>query len=67
MYAFQIQDGSWRIASLTNSRSPRPQPRTEAYDLYEVSYLNRRDADAAIEKIRALVSDDSRRNHEEAR
>ncbi len=67
MYAFQFQDGSWRIDSLTNSRSPRPQPRTEGYDLFETSYLSRRDADAAIEKIRALVSDDSRPNHEEPR
>jgi hypothetical protein len=55
MYAFQFQDGSWRIDSLTNSRSPRPQPRTEAYDLYEASYLDRRDANAPIQRIRALV------------
>lgn len=67
MYAFQFQDGSWRIDFLTNSRSPPPQPRTEAYDLYEASYLSRRDANAAIEKLRALVSDDSRRKHEEPR
>jgi hypothetical protein len=67
MYAFQFQDGSWRIDFLTNSRLPHPQPRTEAYDLCEASYLSRRDADAAIEKIRALVSDDSRRIHEEPR
>lgn len=67
MYAFQFQDGSWRIDFLTNSRSPRPRPRTEVYDLYEASYLRRRDADAAIVKIRALVLDDSRRLHEEPR
>ena len=67
MYAFQFQDGSWRIDFLTNSRSPRPRPRTQAYDLYEASYLSRRDADAAIVKIRALVLDDSRRLHEEPR
>lgn len=65
MYAFQFQDGSWHIDSLTNSRSPRPRPQTEAYDLYEASYLDRHDANAAIEKIRALVSDDSRSKREE--
>lgn len=67
MYSFQFQDGSWRIASFTNSRSPRPQPRTEAYDLFEAPYRSRRDADAAIVKIRVLVADDSRRIHEEPR
>lgn len=67
MYSFQFQDGSWRIASFTNSRSPRPQPRTEAYDFFEAPYRSRRDADAAIVKIRALVADDSRRIHEEPR
>ncbi|CAN2536501.1 hypothetical+protein [Methylocapsa aurea] len=65
MYAFQFQDGSWRIDFMTNSRSPRPAPRTEAYDLYEASYLSRRAANAAIDKIRALASDRSPPTSEE--
>jgi hypothetical protein len=64
MYAFQFQDGTWRVAFLTNSRSPRPRPRTEAYDLCEGSYASRREANAAIDKIRALVSESSHRIHE---
>jgi hypothetical protein len=59
MYAFQFQDGSWRIDFMTNSRSSRPLPETEVYDLYEASYLSRPAANAAIDKIRALVSDSS--------
>lgn len=56
MYAFQFEDGTWRIDFFTRSRQPHPTPDTEAYRLYQGIFASRREAEAAIEAVRALMA-----------
>lgn len=55
MYPFQFEDGTWRIDFLTRSRQPHLTPGTEAYRLYQGVFASRREAEAAIEAVRAIM------------
>ena len=52
MYAFQFQDGTWRIDLMTSSKETWPAYGTIAQKLFHGVYLNKRDAELAIDRIR---------------
>lgn len=53
MYAFQFQDGSWRIDVMTSCQHMRPEHGTEEHKLFDGIYQNRIEAEDAIRAIRA--------------
>ena len=54
MYAFQFQDGTWRIDIMTNSLELWPAYGSVEQKLFEGVYLNQYDADEAIKRIRMV-------------
>ena len=52
MYAFQFQDGTWRIDLMTNSREPWPAYGTVEQKLFHGVYTTKFDAEQAIARIR---------------
>lgn len=53
MYAFQFQDGTWRIDLMTSSKEPWPAYGTIEQKLFHGVYNTERDANQAIAHIRA--------------
>lgn len=55
MYAWQFQDGTYRISFMTNHGDARVYGNAEALKLFDGIYKTRKEAEDSIQRIKLLV------------